>query len=136
MDKTAHRNRPRVETSHCRVLDLSKPKVLVIGLDGATPQLIERWIEDLPNLRSLSANGVHGIAESIVPPSSVPAWQCFATGKNPARIGLFGFATIDRQHHLVKRSLDSSSGLVWDACSKNGLRVGVFNVPGTYPPSP
>ncbi len=115
---------------------MSKARVLVIGLDGASPQLIQEWIEDLPNLRRLSTAGVHGIAESIVPPSSVPAWQCFATGKNPARIGLFGFATIDRQHHLVKRSLDSSSGLVWDACSKNGLRVGVFNVPGTYPPSP
>ncbi|HZD13499.1 MAG TPA: alkaline phosphatase family protein, partial [Candidatus Binatus sp.] len=111
-------------------------KVLVIGLDGASPVLIRKWIDRLPNIRRLSESGVHGVLESVVPPASVPAWQCFASGKNPAKIGLFGFATISRDRHLVKHQAGPDIGCIWDIASQNGLRVGVFNVPGTYPPYP
>src|SRR5207245_4579778 len=61
-------------------------RAIVIGLDAASPHLIEKWIDKLPNLKRLSQRGVHGVLESIVPPSSVPAWQCFATGNTPPPI--------------------------------------------------
>jgi len=111
-------------------------KVLVIGLDGASPFLIQKWIHRLPNIKRLSESGVHGILQSIIPPASVPAWQCFATGKNPAKIGLFGFATIGRDRRLIKRQAGPDIGCIWDLASQQGLKVGVFNVPGTYPSYP
>jgi predicted AlkP superfamily phosphohydrolase/phosphomutase len=111
-------------------------RVLVIGLDGASPVLIQKWIDLLPNIKRLSGSGVNGILESVVPPASVPAWQCFATGKNPAKIGLFGFATISRDKHLIKRQAGPDLGSIWDVASQQGLKVGVFNVPGTYPSYP
>src|SRR5437867_7037823 len=109
---------------------------MIIGLDGASPFLIQKWIDQLPNLKSLANEGVQGNLESIVPPASVPAWQCFATGKNPAKIGLWGFATIGRDRKLVRGRTTSKLGCLWDLCSKQGLRVGVLNIPGTYPPDP
>lgn len=111
-------------------------RVLVIGLDGASPLLIQKWIDKLPNIKRLSESGVHGILQSIIPPASVPAWQCFATGKNPAKIGIFGFATIGRDKRLIKRQVGPELGCIWDLSSQNGLKVGVFNVPGTYPAYP
>jgi len=109
---------------------------MIIGLDGVSPLLIDKWIDRLPNLRSLAEDGTHGTLTSIVPPASVPAWQCFATGKNPARIGLWGFATINKNRKLVRGRTTSGIGCIWDIFSVNGLTVGVLNVPGTYPPYP
>src|SRR6266849_9139109 len=109
---------------------------MIIGLDAASPHLIEKWIDKLPNLKRLSQRGVHGVLESIVPPSSVPAWQCFATGKNPAKIGNLGFIYIGRDLQIKHGKTTPEMGCIWDICSQAGLRVGVFNVPGTYPPYP
>jgi predicted AlkP superfamily phosphohydrolase/phosphomutase len=109
-------------------------KAIIIGLDSASPHLIDKWIDKLPNLKRLYEKGVHGVLESIVPPSSVPAWQCFATGKNPAKIGNLGFIYIGRNLQIMHGKTTPDMGCIWDICSQSGLRVGVFNVPGTYPP--
>lgn len=111
-------------------------KAMIIGLDAASPPLIEKWIDHLPNLRALSLSGTHGTLQSIVPPSSVPAWQCFATGKNPAKIGIWGFLSIGPDRQLKHGRTTEEIGCLWDTCGKAGLKVGVFNIPGTYPPYP
>jgi predicted AlkP superfamily phosphohydrolase/phosphomutase len=111
-------------------------KTLVIGIDSASPNLIQKWIAQLPNLRSIFETGAHGVLKSIVPPESVPAWQCFATGMNPAKIGVYGFTYIGRDRQLKFGKTTPDLGCIWDICSKKGLKVGVFNVPGTYPPYP
>src|SRR5262245_46755534 len=69
-------------------------KALVIGIDSASPFLIQKWIDKLQNIRSVFEDGVHGVLKAIVPPVSVPSWQCFATRKNPAKIGNFGLTYI------------------------------------------
>src|SRR5437016_4483578 len=111
-------------------------KAMVIGIDSASPVLIEKWKDSLPNLRSIMDHGAYGVLKSIVPPESVPAWQCFATGKNPAKIGLFGFSYIGRDRKLRHGRTTPDLGCFWDICSNRGLKVGVFNVPGTYPAYP
>lgn len=109
---------------------------MIIGLDSASPRLIDQWIDVLPNLRSLRQTGVSGVLESVIPPSSVPAWQCFATGKNPAKIGLWGFLWISRDRRVMQGGTTRGMGCIWDLCSNSGMRVGVLNIPGTYPPYP
>ena len=111
-------------------------KAIVIGLDAASPNLIYKWIDKLPNLRRICERGVHGVLESIVPPSSVPAWQCFATGKNPAKIGNLGFVYIGRDLQIKHGKTTPDMKCIWDICSNAGLTVGVFNIPGTHPPYP
>ena len=109
-------------------------KALVIGVDSASPVLIQKWLGKLPNLRAIFDSGAHGVLKSIVPPESVPAWQCFATGKNPAKIGVYGFTYIGRDRQLKFGKTTPGLGCFWDICSQQGIKVGVFNVPGTYPP--
>jgi predicted AlkP superfamily phosphohydrolase/phosphomutase len=111
-------------------------KAMMIGLDAASPPLIEKWFDHLPNLRTLYQSGTHGTLQSVVPPSSVPAWQCFATGKNPAKIGVWGFLSIGPDRQLRQGRTTEEIGCLWDTCGRAGLRVGVFNIPGTYPPYP
>jgi predicted AlkP superfamily phosphohydrolase/phosphomutase len=111
-------------------------RVLVVGLDGASPYLIEKWRGDLPNLNEFMKNGVFGILESSHPPNTVPAWLCFATGKNPAKLGIFDFVkyTSNGEVRVVDSTLNDSQS-IWEILSERGKKVGILNVPGTYPPT-
>jgi predicted AlkP superfamily phosphohydrolase/phosphomutase len=61
-----------------------KKKVMVVGLDCATPQLVfDAYAEHLPNFRRLMEEGVYGRMRSCIPPITCPAWMCMVTSKNP-----------------------------------------------------
>ena len=114
-------------------------KVLVIGLDGATFDLIKPWVDEgkLPCLGDLMKNGVWGNLRSVIPSMSGPAWVSFMTGKNPGKHGILGFTTHadgnDEQAQLIS-SLHVKDETLWQVLSSHGKRVGVINVPVTYPP--
>lgn len=113
-------------------------KVLVIGLDGATPNFLMRWAREgkLPTFARIIENGVSGKLRSTIPPVTCPAWLSFMTGKNPGKLGVFDF--IDRKAGTYKVEVVDfqkiSSKYVWDVLSEKGKKVGVFNVPTTFPP--
>jgi len=113
-------------------------RVLVIGIDGGTFDLIHPWADegDLPNLAHLMAEGVHGPLESTLPPVTSPAWPTFATGKNPGKHGVFDFIRpMGGRFELVNASSFRTPTL-WQILSQAGRTVGVMNVPVTYPPAP
>jgi len=113
---------------------------MVLGLDGATWTLLRPWVEagHLPNLATLMAQGVHGELRSTVPPYTAPAWTSFATGKGPGKHGIadfwrFSWQTCDRTPVDPRRVRPAT---FWSILSWHGWRVGVVNVPITYPPYP
>lgn len=114
-------------------------KVVVIGLDGATFDLIKPWVDEgkLPNLAHLIKNGVWGNLRSVIPTTSAPAWVSFMTGKNPGKHGIFDFVahpnTSGGKSCLIS-SLSFKDKTLWEILSLHGKRVGVVNVPITYPP--
>jgi len=123
-------------------------RVLVIGIDGGTFDLIRPWAEagDLPNLARLMAEGVHGPLESTLPPVTAPAWTTFATGKNPGKHSVFDFIrpmTISPPHKGSGKNsrfdLVNSTSIraptLWHIISEAGRKSGVMNVPVTYPPA-
>ena len=69
---------------------MKKLKVLVIGLDGATYNLINPLMESgkLSTIEKLMATGCHGDLESSIPAVTFPAWKCYSTGKNPGKLGV------------------------------------------------
>ena len=74
--------------------------------------------------------------ESTLPPVTSPAWPTFATGKNPGKHGVFDFIRpIGGEFELVNSSSIKAQTL-WQILSSAGKRVGVINVPVTYPPAP
>ncbi len=113
-------------------------RVLVIGLDGASPVLIERWREDLPNLSRLMGNGAWGTLCSTIPHSTLPAWPSMFTGVNPGKLGIFGFRKrLPGSYRFGFSTLaDSPAPTVWDVLAQVGRASGVIGVPGTFPPHP
>ena len=113
--------------------------VVVVGLDGATWQVIRPLAEagHLPTLRTLLKEGAWAVLRSVVPPLSPPAWTAFMTGANPGKTRVYDFIGRDEggRFRLVNggwRALPS----LWQLLSNAGYRVGVINVPMTYPPEP
>ena len=85
-------------------MEYAKNKVVLIGLDGATFDVIQPWIEngDLPNIYNIINSGVSGELESIYNPSSPLAWSSIITGKNPGKHGIFFFADKRQNDYSVK----------------------------------
>jgi predicted AlkP superfamily phosphohydrolase/phosphomutase len=115
-------------------------KCLVIGIDGAPHPLIERWVAEgyLPNLAHLIRQGSFGVLRSTIPVHSPTAWTTFITGLNPGQHGVFDFVRREPDSYRlgVVRADQYPGTSVWRLLSDNGRRVGVMNVPMTYPPEP
>lgn len=115
-------------------------KVFVIGLDGVPLDLIENWIKQghLPRLKQLIDTGVTGLLKSTVPHTSGPAWSSFMTGKNPGKTGVYDFLYRDKDSYTFfpNNTLTRGGKAIWDLLSEEGLKVGVMNVPMTYPVRP
>lgn len=120
-----------------------KPKLLIIGLDGASFDLILPWAEagKLPHLTRLMAGGVTGPLRSTVPPVSAPAWISFMTGKNPGKHGVFDFRTFNPKTYSfydepLVTSRHYAGSTLFELVGKAGMRVAALSVPMTYPPFP
>ncbi len=113
-------------------------RVLILGLDGATLDLIQSWAEAgrLPALKALMDRGAWGPLESTVPPMTSPAWPSFATGKYPAKHRVFDFVSAHSGSFNVVNATAVRAPSLWELLSAHGRRVGVINVPVTYPPRP
>lgn len=112
--------------------------LLVVGLDGASLELLERWAGDgrMPAMRALLARGTFGRLRSTVPAATFPAWTSLATGVNPGRHGVLDFA--ERVPGTLRvRFVNGSVRRVpafWRRLADAGRRVVVVTVPATYPP--
>jgi predicted AlkP superfamily phosphohydrolase/phosphomutase len=116
------------------------PKVICIGLDGATLDLIRPWVAQgkLPTFKKLMEGGAWSELRSTVPPVTASAWSSFMTGKNPGAHGLFDFMQRKRgSYDLTPVSVRDRDGrAAWDLIGDAGKRVIVMNVPVTWPPQP
>ncbi|WP_246988654.1 alkaline phosphatase family protein [Halorientalis marina] len=109
-------------------------KTFVLGIDGGSWRILDEL--ELPGFQRLTSGGTVGELTSSLPPITYPAWKCYSTGKNPGKLGVFGFVNFDRERQ-TNRQNDSThfdSPELWDYLSDEGDRVGVVNMPTTYPP--
>ncbi|HJW68562.1 MAG TPA: alkaline phosphatase family protein, partial [Candidatus Binatia bacterium] len=115
-------------------------QLLVIGLDGATLDLVAPWVTAgrLPVLERLMARGAWGPLRSTLPPATFPAWTSLVTGVNPGRHGILDF--VERVPGTLRvRFVNGSQRrmpALWTRLSAAGRRVAVLTVPATYPPEP
>lgn len=114
-------------------------KVLVVGLDCATSEIVFDRREELPVLKGLIENGVHGKLRSSDPPITIPAWMVMCTGKDPGKLGLYGFR--HRKNYSYKdiwiaNSQSIREKTVWDILGEAGGQSCLVSVPPSYPPKP
>jgi predicted AlkP superfamily phosphohydrolase/phosphomutase len=114
-----------------------KPKVLIVGLDALTPRLVEKWVAEdrLPNIGHFLSAGAWGPMNSVPNRNSAPAWSTMVTGLNPGKHGVYWF-TEDKpetyEYGFINGSFRRGKAF-WRVLSEEGQRVGVINVPLTFP---
>ncbi len=115
-------------------------RLALIGLEGVDPDLVyNKWIDDLPNLKSLMDEGICGKLRSTMPPSSVPSWTAMMTSQDPGQLGLYGRKIRLSRAYEDVADADSYSvrpRTVWNYLSKPRLQSLVVGVPQTWPPKP
>jgi predicted AlkP superfamily phosphohydrolase/phosphomutase len=127
-------------------------KVIVIGLDGLEPKLVEAMFSagDLPNLAKLRAIGGYTRVRTTYPPQTPVAWSTFSTGTNPGGHGIFDFLRRDPKTYLPAFGLSRYEqknmflppqvinlrrGVpMWDLLSQAGVASTIIRCPCTYPP--
>ena len=113
-------------------------RTLIIGIDGATFDLLDPWLEagDLPHICALIEGGVRGRLQAWPNTNSPAAWTSMVTGCNPGKHGVFGFGDDPRRIGDSWRPTTASDrhrDPFWCLLSNAGQRVGVINVPISYP---
>jgi predicted AlkP superfamily phosphohydrolase/phosphomutase len=115
-------------------------KLVVIGLDCATPQLVfDQYRDRLPNFSKLMDEGVYGKLFSTQPPITVPAWTAMMTSKDPGQLGFYGFrnrAGYDYDDLFFANANYVTEKTVWNYLSRKRLSSLLLGIPQTYPPKP
>lgn len=116
------------------------PKVLIVGWDGATFDVIRPLVAEgkLPNIAKMMQTGTWGTLRSTIPPVTPGAWTSFFTGKNPGKHGIYDFQDLDPATYEFKtiRTDRHREKTLWQILGEQGLRSLVMDVPFTYPPKP
>src|SRR2546428_12440526 len=100
------------------------PRVALIGIDCATPQLIfDRLADEIPNINALMQRGMHGDLASITPPITIPAWACAMTGKTPGQLAIYGMRNRKDSTYeglSIATSLAVKEAQGWDVIGERG----------------
>ncbi len=115
------------------------PKIVVLGLEGLSPQLVKQWLDKLPNLKEMQQVGLWGEIESTVPPIAPPAWTCVQSGRNPGAYGFWNYSYRDdfsySEPKLVNsRVRDERVDCLYKILPKMGQKVATINIPVSWPP--
>ncbi|ADV60886.1 type I phosphodiesterase/nucleotide pyrophosphatase [Isosphaera pallida ATCC 43644] len=129
-------------------------RVIVIGLDGLSPRLIEEFQGrgELPHLAELRRRGGFSTVATTAPAQTPVAWSSFATSRNPGGHGIFDFLTRDPASHRVDMALNRyerpnpllpprvvnlrGGDPVWSVLARAGIPSQVLRPPCAYPPDP
>jgi predicted AlkP superfamily phosphohydrolase/phosphomutase len=128
-------------------------KVIVIGLDGLDPGIVEAMLEraELPNLAKIRAAGSYSRLKTTYPAQTPVAWSSFVTGANPGGHGIFDFICRDPKTYLPDvaltrfeapksmlaqpRVVNRRGGVpLWQTLSAAGIPSTILRCPCTFPP--
>lgn len=114
-----------------------KQKVIVIGLDGASPEIFfARWKEEFPNINRIKERGFYGRLKSSIPFVTATAWVSFATGCNPGKHGIFEYLYQDKASDELRpvSSRNIRVQTAYEILKDHGLKSILINLPVSYPP--
>lgn len=113
-------------------------KVVLLGIDGADWDFIDKWIEQgfLPNLKKSIDLGFRSPLKAAMPLNSAASWTTIVTGRSPAEHGVFGFVRESGSGYLRRliSSDDVGAATLWETVNAAGQKAGIVNCPITYPP--
>jgi predicted AlkP superfamily phosphohydrolase/phosphomutase len=113
------------------------PRVYVIGLDGATWDIIDPLIAGgkLPVFKALKEEGAWARLQTFDPTLSSVVWTSIATGKTMIKHGIVDWAFVNKRGLQVPYSSSAKRvPSIWEMMDEHGLRSIVLNWFVTYPP--
>jgi predicted AlkP superfamily phosphohydrolase/phosphomutase len=127
---------PRARRTTRATVTVPPTKLLVIGIDAASPALLDAWTADgtLPNLAALVARGLVGRTRGIDGFFVGSTWPSMYTGTNPARHGFhYQVQLVSGSYRLEDRARGEfvERDSFWRVLSRAGKRVAVLDVPLT-----
>lgn len=118
----------------------AKPKVLLIGWDGADWEHIDPLLEAglMPTLDGLINRGVMGNLATLEPVLSPMLWNSVATGKLPAKHGIHGFVEPDPVNGGMRPYASTSRKVkaVWNILTQSGLKSNIIGWWASHPAEP
>lgn len=114
-------------------------KIFVIGLDSAPPQIVFDRKDELPHIKYLIENGTSGFFRTTDPPITIPAWLSMVTGKDPGKMGLYGFryrkpGTYNDMYFATSDIVKEPA--IWDILKEKNMPSCLISIPPSYPPRP
>ncbi|MBI5710687.1 MAG: alkaline phosphatase family protein [Candidatus Eisenbacteria bacterium] len=138
--------------------------VVVLGIDGMDPQLLERFVARgvMPHFEALMKSGSYSRLGTSIPPQSPVAWSCFITGMDPGGHGIFDFIHRDPATYLPvfsaarvtepgrtltlgdwaiplsggKAELQRKGEAFWQVLDRHHVPCEVLRIPANFPPAP
>ena len=114
---------------------MTPPRVLLVGIDSADPELLARALPQLPNLRRLVEGGSLRDLQSPAAVMSAAVWPTFYTGQDPGWHGYYFPMQWDAEHMRLRRVSDRwlYCEPFWYALAREGLPVTAFDVQTEFP---
>ena len=129
-----------------------KKKVIVVGLDGLEPTIVESMLQrgELPNFAKLREKGSYTRLQTTYPAQTPVAWSSFVTGTNPGGHGIFDFICRDPNNYLpdialsrfekpksalaLPKVISKRRGVpIWQQLTTAGIPSVVLRCPVTFP---
>jgi predicted AlkP superfamily phosphohydrolase/phosphomutase len=111
-----------------------KPRVILVGVNGMELDIIRPLLlkGQMPNLASVIEKGAYGKLRTVSAPNCPRVYSTLFTSTNPEEHGVTGFIVggITANTNMLKEEP------IWSMLSKNGVTVGMANVPATFPVMP
>jgi len=115
-----------------------RTKVVVLGIDSGDWDIIKPLIKNgsLMNISRFISEGVYGYLKSTIPPSTLPAWKSYSTGKYRLFRDAYWYTFDPENKSLRIVDLGKIQRLpeIWDYLSLKNYKVAVINFPASYPP--
>ncbi len=115
-------------------------RVLIIGLDGATFDLLDPLMDAglLPTIASLARQGIRAPLRSTMPYVTAPAWTSLVTGKKPETHGVYDWTRQDPRSYRRRlwRGPMIPHAPFWEILMARGIPAGAVNVPMSHPIPP
>src|SRR5215471_15900200 len=110
------------------------PRVIVVGVNGMEWDIIRPLLVrgDLPNLARVIERGVYGKMRTLPAPNCPKIYSAIATSTPPEENGITGFFVGGKTANTKMLRQDP----LWSILSRNGVSVGMANVPATFPVMP
>src|ERR1700737_2036569 len=111
-----------------------KPHVIVVGVNGMEMDIIRPLSlkGEMPNLAKVIEKGAYGKLRTVSAPNCPRVYSTIFTSTKPEEHGVTGFIVggITANTNMLKQEP------FWFMLSKNGVTVGMANVPATFPVTP